>query len=490
MGEEMKETTALEEGDALSDGMSSKAVTVTDEAQKAAEKIQRWWKTKKASREWKLLVKRAKLMRRCIWVWHVRQTFLRWKNATVRIQRWWRLFSAQKKLKQLVLERRKEEEMRRRVREEQKQMDDEAALLEQLLKTAEQKVSNLEKLWNEQHCQATSDNNNNNNSLWEHSSSSLPTETAVRTLLKGEEYELNETTKRVMIGLGWDIAEGKAWDLDASVLLFKYTTHVDDVFYFKRQSNDGSIIHKGDSRTGGGGSDDERIFVNLRKVSLNINTLILVVTVFTKEGDFSLVRNAFIRLCDVTKSISGPELVRFTIPDCGNTTAMIMCKLFRSTPYKWRFVALGEPSYGQIYKHLIPKVAPFLTQAPPVKMLTITLHQAQGLPPDPTEFYKAIGGRESSPYCEIIFDATKVESKAIKRNCNPKWKQTLSIAGQANFIQINIRHKGKIKRRKFLGKVVLPVDEVISEKWFAVEGRGDDPITKDRGRLQISVYQA
>jgi len=278
-------------------GEATNELRKKEEENEAVAKIQRWWRMKRATRELGALIKRAKTVRCCLLTWYVRQRYQRLKKATVRIQRWWRLVSAQRKLRQLVRERRKEEDLRRKVREEQKQMDDEMSQLEQLLRTAEQRLNSLETYWKEQ--QQINDLN------VENGTKGVDSAVAVRTLLKGEEYELKETTKRVMIGLGWDIAEGKAWDLDASVLLFKYTTHVDDVFYFKRQSNDGAISHKGDSRTGGGGSDDERIFVNLRKVTLNVNTLVMVVTVFTKEGDFSLVRNAFIRVCDVTKTSSG-----------------------------------------------------------------------------------------------------------------------------------------------------------------------------------------
>ena len=65
---------------------------------------------------------------------------------------------------------------------------------------------------------------------------------------------------KVAVGLGWDPVKKKGWfsstpeiDLDASCILVNDKGEiVDAVFYNHLTSNDGSIVHQGDNRTGQG----------------------------------------------------------------------------------------------------------------------------------------------------------------------------------------------------------------------------------------------
>jgi len=73
-----------------------------------------------------------------------------------------------------------------------------------------------------------------------------------------------------------------------------------------------------------GDGDDEQIVVHLKKLSKKINTIIFVVTVFTPEGNFSKIKNAFCRLINLN---NGKELCRYTLSEYSTKTAQIMCKV-------------------------------------------------------------------------------------------------------------------------------------------------------------------
>jgi len=275
--------------------------------------------------------------------------------------------------------------------------------------------------------------------------------------------------------------------------MFRYTNHVEDIYYMKARSNDGSINHKGDSRTGGGGKDDEQIFIDLEKITKKINSLMFVVTVFSPEGDFSKISNSFVRLVDVTKGTlrqrqktsfknvqsSSNELCRFTLVNCGNRTALIMCKMYRYSPSTWKLLMIGEPSFGQIYKHLIPKVAPFLTNPPPLRIINVTVHQATGLSSDAS-------GIKS--YCILKYDMEKATSKTIDKTNDPACNQTFSLSGQADHGEIDVYRSEKFGRTKFLGRVVFDVLQDSKQRTYSLVSRGN---SKDKlaaaGKLQLSV---
>ena len=60
----------------------------------------------------------------------------------------------------------------------------------------------------------------------------------------------------ILVGLGWDIrsTDGADFDLDASVFLIgengKVRSDKDFIFYNDKKSEDGSVEHTGDNRTG------------------------------------------------------------------------------------------------------------------------------------------------------------------------------------------------------------------------------------------------
>ncbi|NYI07185.1 TerD family protein [Allostreptomyces psammosilenae] len=167
----------------------------------------------------------------------------------------------------------------------------------------------------------------------------------------------------VRMGLGWDAVKRRGLfgrreqeiDLDASAVLFADQQPVDVVFFQHLTSNDGSIRHTGDNRTGVGDGDDESILVDLPRVPAHVNQIFFVVNSFTGQT-FQEVENAFCRLVDES---TGQELARYTLTGGGPQTAQIMAKVYRHGN-EWKMAAIGEPAHGRTFQDLMPAVAAHL----------------------------------------------------------------------------------------------------------------------------------
>lgn len=302
-------------------------------------------------------------------------------------------------------------------------------------------------------------------------------------VIKGEEIVILPHISKLLCGLGWKGNE----DLDLAVLQFRYKDYVDHIDPVRHKiSKDGAVIHKGDSKTGKG-VDDERIFVDLTKISSRINTLVFVVTVFNSSagGGFANCKDAHVRLVDATSAQSvhdeGKELCRFALSrSCGNRTAQIMCKLYRNGPSKWNVLAMGEPSSGLFYEHLIPKVQICLDDVPPLRSFQVTIHSGKNLPAD----------NKFEPYFKARFDRDAQKSKTIKAGkAGPakKWKEVIIVSGEAQVLEV-VLYNHKFGKDKFMGRVSIPVDQDYKKKWFPLEDRGKKKEKIAEGaELRISV---
>jgi tellurium resistance protein TerZ len=186
------------------------------------------------------------------------------------------------------------------------------------------------------------------------------------SLEKGQRISLEKqgggSLSRVMLGVGWDAKEKKAFfglmktqqsiDLDATCIMFDSGGQIVDTIWFQQlQSKDGSIVHTGDNRTGAGDGDDEQVIVDLPKVAANVTTLVFVVNSFTGET-FKEIENAFCRLVDLEKN---DEIARYDLSCQGNHTAQIMAKLVRGSS-GWEMVAIGENANGRTFDALLPAI--------------------------------------------------------------------------------------------------------------------------------------
>lgn len=175
------------------------------------------------------------------------------------------------------------------------------------------------------------------------------------SLSKGGNVSLSKSEPgltKILIGLGWDAraTDGADFDLDASAFLLGENGKVPNdnafIFYNNLCSNDGSVEHTGDNRTGDGDGDDEALKVDLPKVPASIQTVAITVTIHDAEArrqNFGQVKNAFIR---IVNDETGKEIARYDLSeDYSTETAMIFGEIYRHGS-EWKFRAVGQGYSG------------------------------------------------------------------------------------------------------------------------------------------------
>ena len=154
----------------------------------------------------------------------------------------------------------------------------------------------------------------------------------------------------IHIGLGWDSNESYGIDCDVSVFMindnFKIPANGFFVFYNNLISQDGSVSHLGDNRSGEGEGDDEVLNINLNSVDNQISQMIFVVTIHKaaeKNLHFGLIDNAFLR---IQNRDSGEELCRYSLncqfPD---SDSVQIGRIYRYDG-SWHFEAMGDGYSG------------------------------------------------------------------------------------------------------------------------------------------------
>ncbi|MBS7344167.1 MAG: TerD family protein [Caryophanon sp.] len=175
-------------------------------------------------------------------------------------------------------------------------------------------------------------------------------------LSKGQRIDLTKndpSLQNILIGLGWDVKTfdgGQDFDLDASVFLLdesgKCRNDLDFIFYNNLQSQDGSVTHLGDNRTGEGDGDDEQVTIQLSRVPQSVHRIAITVTIHDAEQrnqNFGQVANAFVRLVNQDND---NEVLRFDLgEDFSIETAVVFCELYRHGA-DWKFNAIGSGYQG------------------------------------------------------------------------------------------------------------------------------------------------
>ncbi|MBC7473541.1 MAG: TerD family protein [Candidatus Sericytochromatia bacterium] len=203
-------------------------------------------------------------------------------------------------------------------------------------------------------------------------------------LTKGQKISLEKESgsklSKITMGLGWDAVKTSkseapkkgflsslfggntsseaddSIDLDASCVMFDVNKNIVDTVWFRQLvSNDGSVIHTGDNRTGSSDGDDEQINVDLARVPQSVNTLFFVVNSFTGQN-FSQVANAYCRIVDAD---TNKEIAKYDLSCQGNHTAMAMTKIYRHNG-DWKMHAIGENGSGATFEKLMPLMQNYL----------------------------------------------------------------------------------------------------------------------------------
>lgn len=160
----------------------------------------------------------------------------------------------------------------------------------------------------------------------------------------------------ITVGIGWDLKrfEGDPIDVDASLFLLDRNGNTredeDFVFYNNAAARDGAVKHQGDSRTGAGDGDDEKITIDLMALPFEIMKIAFVVSIYDLDlnsNNFSMVKNVYFRIENNQTSL---ETFRFELDgDLGSATGLYIGYLERIGS-EWIFKALGEPIHGGLSK--------------------------------------------------------------------------------------------------------------------------------------------
>ncbi|HGN1512321.1 TerD family protein [Pseudomonas sp.] len=175
------------------------------------------------------------------------------------------------------------------------------------------------------------------------------------SLSKGSNVSLSKEApglSEVIVGLGWDprVTDGTEFDLDASIFVTgdsgKVLNDASFIFYNNKKSQDGSVEHLGDNRSGQGDGDDEQVNVKLTGLAADVKKLVFAVTIHEAEArkqSFGQVSNAYIR---VLNKADGKEIARYDLSEDASTeTAMIFGELYRHND-EFKFKAIGQGFAG------------------------------------------------------------------------------------------------------------------------------------------------
>lgn len=183
------------------------------------------------------------------------------------------------------------------------------------------------------------------------------------TLSKQQSISLEKTAgstlSSISLGLGWDpvkagflgklMGNGGEIDLDASCILLDSDLQPVDLVWFRQlKSQDGSIKHSGDNRTGDGNGDDETIHVDLQRLPAAVKHLVFTVNSFTGQT-FEKVENAY---CRIVNAGNKSELARFNLSERGGHTGIVMASLTRESG-DWQFKAIGKTTNGRTADDLV-----------------------------------------------------------------------------------------------------------------------------------------
>lgn len=176
---------------------------------------------------------------------------------------------------------------------------------------------------------------------------------------KGEEINitrLDPALREITVGVGWDLKafEGDPVDVDASIFLLDRNDRTredeDFVFYNNLTGREGAVRHMGDSRTGAGDGDDEKIVIDLMALPFEVVKIAFVLSIYDLDlnsNNFSLVKNVYFR---IVNNETSHETFRFELDeDMGTGTGLYIGYLER-VGSDWMYRALGEPIYGGLSK--------------------------------------------------------------------------------------------------------------------------------------------
>jgi stress response protein SCP2 len=190
------------------------------------------------------------------------------------------------------------------------------------------------------------------------------------SLQKGQKISLSKDNtgnatglRHAVVGLGWDerkpasrglfgfggMGQAEDIDCDAFALMLKsgrLESSNDIVYYGNLHHRSGAVNHTGDNLTGAGAGDDESISIDLDRVPVDYDRIVIGVNIYraeAKKQDFGLIDNAFMR---VYNGKTGVEMARFNLSEkYAGKTSIIFGELYRHNG-EWKFNAVGSGFQG------------------------------------------------------------------------------------------------------------------------------------------------
>lgn len=174
---------------------------------------------------------------------------------------------------------------------------------------------------------------------------------------KGEEINitrLDPTMREITVGVGWDLKryEGDPIDVDASVFLLDKNDRTredeDFIFYNNMAGRDAAVRHMGDSRTGAGDGDDEKILIDLQRLPFEVVKVAFVLSIYDMDtaaatSDFSYVKNVYFR---IVNNETDHETFRFELDENMGTGTGLYIGFLERVGSDWLYKAVGEPIPG------------------------------------------------------------------------------------------------------------------------------------------------
>jgi stress response protein SCP2 len=191
------------------------------------------------------------------------------------------------------------------------------------------------------------------------------------SLQKGQKISLTKESSslnKLMIGLGWDqikpakkgffSAKPADIDCDASVIMLqdgKFLNMQDLIYFGNLKHSSGAVQHMGDNLTGAGDGDDEQVLVDLNKVPVSYDRLVLVVNIYSavqRKQHFGLIENAFIRLVNHE---TNQEMCRYDLKENYNDMlSLIFGEVYRHNG-EWKFNPMGQATLDPGLKELVQR---------------------------------------------------------------------------------------------------------------------------------------
>jgi len=164
----------------------------------------------------------------------------------------------------------------------------------------------------------------------------------------GEEKPL-PPGKCLEIGLSWDMF-GEKIDLDLSVVLLADSGQLIDAVYFnKTASDDRSVLHSGDERTGSKEGQDEKITIDLEKVSKGTKVFAVLVTSASGQS-FQKVETA-----EVVISVDKVPIISMNCGWQGEFHSIISALIYLIDD-KWKIKNIGEAGQQRNFVDMLPRI--------------------------------------------------------------------------------------------------------------------------------------